>query len=698
MDVPLKSSVQTAVDARIWKASHLGLMWSHVASRPRRTAPGATDRDHLRASVEWLERAQDVTGDGGVSGRYLLKTGWTTSYPETTGYIIPTFLALAEHFGEPRFRERARRSVEFLLPLQMSEGAFPGGEMDAKPARASAFNTGQILAGLTAWHAATGDRATLAAAERAAEWLASIQDEDGAFRRHTYLGLASTYSAHASCWLAEFGRHANHQPSLTAASRHLDWVLRNQDAETGWFDGAGFSTADHAQRVAVTHTIAYTIWGVLASSIALGREDGVEAARRAADRVARRLEISGWLPGRLDHRWRPAARFACLTGNAQMALIWFRLYERTGDGRFVNAALKALDQIKAAQRLDSAESGIRGGVPGSDPLWGDYIRLGLPNWAAKFFIDALLAKQKAVEQLRRHARSAGSVRADLPQSVPSGGASRPARPLRVVLYTRSTSYKVPQMVSAWSAWGFRPSHVIVEKRAPLPLLGKLRQRVSEEGLTGLTGRLVRQRFLRTANPYAPLPGVKIASYHIGEGELSEFCASRQIPIVEVDSLDSPEGIAAVRALQPDVAIHAGGGILRAPILAIPRLGTLNAHMGILPAFRGMNVTEWATLLGGPVGCTVHCIDPGIDTGDIICVSEVDVRGASSIPALRALVDERQVALLGDVVRYAMEHDELPPRHQQQASEGRQYFRMHPEIAAILHEQLESGIVPRVEAA
>src|SRR6185503_15373151 len=129
-------------------------------------------------------------------------------------------------------------------------------------------------------------------------------------------------------------------------------------------------------------------------------------------------------------------------------------------------------------------------------------------------------------------------------------------------------------------------------------------------------------------------------------------------------LSHPDAITAVRNLAPDLLVHAGAGILRADLLAIPRLGTLNAHMGILPRYRGMNVAEWSRLLGGPTGCTVHFVDTGIDTGAIICVRRVDVSGCTTIGALRQRVDEAQIDLLGDVVREVLARGQKPRAYDQ----------------------------------
>ena len=383
--------------ARAWRPAHARLFWSQVGHRHRHAA--LTDGDHLVAAAEWLCRAQDVMPDGGVCGRYSLETGWSSSYPETTGYIIPTFLALAEEFQDNRFQDRAARGVGFLLSVQLANGAFPGGEIRDRVAP-SVFNTAQILAGLTAWHRFAGDPRALQGADRAAQWLTSAQEPDGAWRSHVYEGVATTYTAHAACWLAEFGDYRGNSAYLDAASRHLDWVLGQQDPESGWFDLAGFTAGEHVARRAVTHTIASTLWGVLCTSELLGRSDGVAAVAKAAQSIARTLELAGWLPGILDSRWRGCAPYACLTGNAQMALTWLRLYRHTSGGELLRAARKALDLVKRAQPMFTHDRDIRGGIPGSDPIWGEYLHCALPNWAAKFFIDGLLLQWRVVGEHR----------------------------------------------------------------------------------------------------------------------------------------------------------------------------------------------------------------------------------------------------------------------------------------------------------
>src|SRR5262245_28644166 len=110
-----------------WKPSVAAcLIRSAVGSR---TASLPSDDAAMRGAAAWLARAQDATGDGGIAGRYYLSSGWSSSYPETTGYAIPTLLALADALGDDEYRQRAARCVEFLCSVQLPGGAFPALEI-----------------------------------------------------------------------------------------------------------------------------------------------------------------------------------------------------------------------------------------------------------------------------------------------------------------------------------------------------------------------------------------------------------------------------------------------------------------------------------------------------------------------------------------------------------------------------------------
>jgi len=78
-----------------------------------------------------------------------------------------------------------------------------------------------------------------------------------------------------------------------------------------------------------------------------------------------------------------------------MALIWQTLASKRGATELRGPASRALELVMQAQDLDNPNPGLRGGIAGSDPVWGSYITMALPNWAAKFFIDAMLQQEGA---------------------------------------------------------------------------------------------------------------------------------------------------------------------------------------------------------------------------------------------------------------------------------------------------------------
>lgn len=100
-----------------------------------------------------------------------------------------------------------------------------------------------------------------------------------------------------------------------------------------------------------------------------------------------------------------------------------------------------------------------------------------------------------------------------------------------------------------------------------------------------------------------------------------------IPIVELNKINSEQGLATLAASQPDLILSIRyGGILREHAIATSRFGVLNLHSGRLPAYRGVMATFFAMLNGEQeIGTTLHSIqDAGIDTGDVLGQTHVQL--------------------------------------------------------------------------
>jgi len=163
----------------------------------------------------------------------------------------------------------------------------------------------------------------------------------------------------------------------------VDWVL-GHICEDGWIEGINLD--GHPTYL---HFIAYVIQGLLETGILLRSESAINAAAKSAWALLHKFETSKRLAGAYQDRFARGKDFVCLTGNAQMSCVWLRLFEVTGDLRYLNASLKMNEMLKEA--LPSrGPTGVIGGVPGSFPIWKDYQPLRLISWGAKFLADALM--------------------------------------------------------------------------------------------------------------------------------------------------------------------------------------------------------------------------------------------------------------------------------------------------------------------
>lgn len=344
-------------------------------------------------AIAWIERAQDADPSGGVPAVYAPWRGWSAPYPETTGYIIPTLLAWGTQLARPELAKRATRMGEWLLSIQHEDGAFPGGVWTAGQTQApSVFNSGQILFGLVALWKASGEARWQEAGLRCARWLLSQQDPDGAWRRFAYRETLHVYKSRVAWAMALAGKHWGDASLLAGAARNIDNALSFQDAR-GWFEHASFD----AGTPPVLHTFVYTVQGVLETGAVLQREDFVRRAVLSSIALCDAQSTDGSLPGKVDAQFSPGG-FRCLTGIAQQAIVWGRLHQLGHPDRpwlkHSEAALAYLLRVQVRKPGHVND----GGFAGSRPLWGPYMRFRYPNWAVKFYLDAVLSHSQRMDE------------------------------------------------------------------------------------------------------------------------------------------------------------------------------------------------------------------------------------------------------------------------------------------------------------
>lgn len=370
-------------------------LWCFITSSIRSDSEGIPLR--IRSAVDWLLRAQRETPDDGVSLGYFPCRGepekWMPSYPETTGYIITTLLSYAERFGDTSVRDAALRMAYWEVAIQMPSGAVQGGPVCSPEQQTpAAFNTGMVLDGWCSAYSATGDKVFWEAAGRAADFLMADIDEAGYFRtngRYVSADEIKTYTCLCAWAMYRFGDLSGNRHYQQAAIRVIEAAI-NQQLSNGWFahNCLTISTAP------LTHTIGYTLQGIFEVGILAQRSDFIAAVKAGVDPLIARIDRCGLLPGRFYADWAPAVLSSCLTGNAQIAVVCFRLYQVTGVVHYKQAADLLVNALKALQVINSPNSAFNGAIAGSFPIFGGYMRGGYPNWATKYFIDALLLQHQ----------------------------------------------------------------------------------------------------------------------------------------------------------------------------------------------------------------------------------------------------------------------------------------------------------------
>jgi methionyl-tRNA formyltransferase len=175
--------------------------------------------------------------------------------------------------------------------------------------------------------------------------------------------------------------------------------------------------------------------------------------------------------------------------------------------------------------------------------------------------------------------------------------------------------------------------------------------------------------------------------------LREVAASYNFPVVNCDNQNAPGSVSRLKEWSPDIMIFAGGNILRKPLLDVPRLGVLNAHLGLLPEIRGMSTPEWSLLNRVPVGVTIHYVDAGIDTGPILQRCEFpDAASCKSLIDLRNRLIAFAVTRLVDVV-VALDHGTISATPQSDLHQDNQFFVMHEWLQARAAERLVKTHLP-----
>lgn len=339
-------------------------------------------------ALTWLKSSLLVNESQGSSAYYHLLKGWSPAYPETTGYLIPTLLDYDPIFPELQLQTLAQNCVKWLLSIQLENGTLKGGLQNSSPI---VFDMAQILLGLTNMYQNFPSNQLKQAILTLYKALTSSMNEDGTWNKWNYTEAFTPLYYTRIMWpliLANQLLEIEHTNKLKDVLQKYLIRAKQSPGLEEW--------AFQPDAPAFTHTIAYTLRGFFEAGQLLENSVYQEFVIDQLNKLCIEFDHRGTLAGAYQGNWRGNYGFQCLTGNAQLSILYNKIYILTEDKKHLNMA-EALFYPLLKKQFLWGPKGIRGGLPGSWPIWGPYQSLRIPNWGLKFFLDAYLALKQTIQ-------------------------------------------------------------------------------------------------------------------------------------------------------------------------------------------------------------------------------------------------------------------------------------------------------------
>ncbi|HEY1601256.1 MAG TPA: formyltransferase family protein [Pirellulales bacterium] len=361
-----------------------------------------------------------------------------------------------------------------------------------------------------------------------------------------------------------------------------------------------------------------------------------------------------------------------------LVLFFLEYFSDSQDGRFVNLALKLLDQ-RWVLSTDNARRQVAGQQP--------------PTTTAMLALTVHMLVEHAVAEMStpKYRPSVCLNCTDRIRSVPNEVRRLDSQgkhvivfsPNRYGLYTLAVTQLLLQA-------GVRVDAIVVRKLLnPWRMVTEFRR----DGIR-LLKKIWRKFFLRrrayVPREYPTLPDL-LARIGVTESSVDALAARHGIPVVYCTTLNEPRVHAALDQYRPDLVVFAGGGIVGDETLRRAGAGVVNCHMGQLPQYRGMDVVEWPLIENhhDDIGFTVHFMAHGIDTGDILGIFPVDGTLARTVYEYREKFEPLMAVAIADTVVGHL--DGQFERRPQRLEDGKQYFIVHPRLYRMLEDRYVQSV-------
>lgn len=335
----------------------------------------------LKANLQWLNKSFLPNKNEGSSGHRKMTGEWTPPYPETTGYLLSTLLTANKYAPELKFKEMIFKQYDFFVKLQKADGSFPQSLENPNPI---VFDTAQIILGLLAIAPAFKQtpKEILFTIKKAKNWLKEQLNEEGLFTTHNYIEDYNPAYYSRIAW-AILASEVVSESKASEKSKTLVARLAKLQNENLTFKDWSL----HPKSPALTHNIAYTLRGLWECGEILNNKKLKKSATLTLDHLSGIILSEKKVAGTYDQNWKGDYSFICSTGNAQLALLYLKVFEKTKLVKYLEPVALLLKPLINKQRSVSINNGA---IPSSIPIWGKYQRFTFSNWTQKFYSDTLM--------------------------------------------------------------------------------------------------------------------------------------------------------------------------------------------------------------------------------------------------------------------------------------------------------------------
>ena len=229
---------------------------------------------------------------------------------------------------------------------------------------------------------------------------------------------------------------------------------------------------------------------------------------------------------------------------------------------------------------------------------------------------------------------------------------------------------------------FNIEKIIIEK--PVPKIDFLKKRIKKLGWLTVGGQILFQIFIGKILSRTSQKRIKqiLQQYNL------DTAAIPNEEIISISSINTDECLQHLKKLQPDLIIVHGTRIISNKILQTIKCPFINIHAGITPRYRGSHGAYWALANNDKDNCgvTVHLIDAGIDTGNILFQKPIQISKKDNFVTYPYLQLAEGLILLTKTIKLLFEKSTVPVKNTLNSS-----LWHHPTLWFYLYKRWTKGV-------